>query len=142
MRLISQVDPKGCGVACLAMVCEQSYEAVKGKVVPYCWSVQFTHYDAFEYLNLHGFSYQHWYRHARFIVPKQDAIFPEREPWPIPTPLAESHILLTRGVEMGHWVAMDSFGEVFDPVRGAGRSIGQYEVQLIIGVWKVRELTI
>jgi len=136
MQLVIQEDVKGCGIACLAMVCGQTYGEVKAKVVPHCWGGQFSFYDVFEYLNLNSYSYQHWYQHARFLLPDQDAIFPERTPWPIVTPFAEAHILLTRGREIGHWVAMSADGEVFDPVHGRGRNIGQYEVQQIIGAWQ------
>lgn len=122
------------------MVCGQSYAEAKAIVVPYCWSGQFSHYDAFEYLDLHGFSYQHWYRHHRFkLAPiESDANrLAERSPWPIPTPFANAHILLTRGEEMGHWVAMNSDGEIFDPVRGRGKRISEYDVMQIIGIWEL-----
>jgi len=136
MNLIGQDDEKGCGVACCAMVCGQGYAEAKAKVSDHCWGGQFTHYDAFEYLNLHGFSYQHWYKHARFVKPEKDT-FPVREPWPPPLPIAAAHIILTRGDAMGHWVAMDEKGEVFDPIRGRGRRIGDYDVMQVIGIWKV-----
>jgi len=134
MNLILQEDEKGCGLACVAMICGHTYQEAKAKVVPHCWGGQFTHYDAFEYFNLHGFSYQHWYRHTRFILPEHDSIFPERSPWPIATPFADFHMLLTRG-DIGHWVAMDFTGEIYDPVRGRGKKIEEYEVMQIIGVW-------
>jgi hypothetical protein len=59
-----------------------------------------------------------------------------RELWPIRTPFAESHILLTRGTDMGHWVAMDDKGEIFDPVRGRGKQIAEYDVSQIVGIWR------
>lgn len=136
MELVIQCDPKGCGIACCAMVCGHSYAEAKAKVASHCWDGRFTHYDAFEYLNLHGFSYQHWYRSARFMRLTEDGNFLERITWPIKTPLADAHILLTRGPEMDHWTAMDDKGEVFDPARGRGKQIQEYEIMQIIAAWE------
>ena len=138
MNLVLQQDDKGCGIACCAMVCGHTYVEAKSKVVPHCWSGSFSHFDAFEYLNLHGFSYQQWYRHARFIIPETGSIFPERVSWPILSPFAQAHILLTRGAQMGHWVAMNDAGEIFDPIRGRGKQISDYEVLQIIGVYAAK----
>lgn len=142
IQLVIQEDPKGCGIATLAMICGESYAQVKAKVGRMMWNGHCTHYEMFGYLSQAGFSYQQW---TGWNPNKEEAsdggagcTYAKRHPWPIPTPFAPAHILLTRGPEMGHWVAMDSEGEIFDPIRGRGKAIAEYDVQQIIGTWIVK----
>jgi hypothetical protein len=146
VNLVIQQDPKGCGVASLAMVCGETYEQTKSKMgdAAFCWEGSFTHYALTQYLAEAGFCYQFWWAYDQFKMQADERGSRQSSPrviWPIPTPFAEAHILLTRGEEMGHWVAMDDQGEIFDPVRGRGKSIGEYDVTQIVGAWRKKEAT-
>jgi hypothetical protein len=121
------------------MICGELYEDVKRKMISWCWEGSFTHYALAQYLAEAGFCYQFWWGYDQFKMQPTESggeRSSPREIWPISTPFAQAHIMLTRGTEMGHWVAMDDKGEVFDPVRGRGKHIDEYDVTQIVGIWR------
>lgn len=139
MELVRQDDPKGCCVAVLAMVTEQPYAHVKAETAD-LWKEGGSDYRLNQYLADHGFAVQYQYEYDQFKIEATDSggtrYAKKDAPWPL-SPWAPVHILLTRNEVMSHWVVMSGNGEIFDPVYGRGRSVGQYEVTKMIGCWKV-----
>lgn len=127
--LIRQKHPHGCGVACLAMVTGDEYDAVFAAMQPYIGQGRGIHeFHIRDYLNARGFAYQQ--------VPAFKALTDaKRDPWP-PAPWAPVHIVQASD----HFVVMDAAGRVFDPARGERESLTFPEygnVYFVLGIWRV-----
>jgi hypothetical protein len=83
-----------------------------------------THYNIFDFLNVHNYTYQHHFSYRSGGV--QD------DPWP-KKPFAESHILSVPVPTGAHFVAMDDKGVIYDP---SGLNVDCSKPGYMIGIWK------
>lgn len=106
-----QVEPSGCGLACLAMLIGTTYARILEQAPMFCGAkcgVEYTHMDHF--LAEHGYAVQRIERNMHFNGMR-------RVKWP-PKPWADKHLALvvqTKNDIDAHYVVMDRRGNVYDP---------------------------
>lgn len=133
MRLVRQQDRYGCALACLAMVLDRSYEAVRSDFGDPGFGHVYTTW--MPYLAFHGWAVQAIFRHDPVKVATRD-------PWPL-APWADLHLCSVDAGhgEGSHLVVMDRGGGVHDPAReGIGLMSDYPSVSYICGLFDVGAL--
>lgn len=100
----------GCGIACLAMLTQESYNKVRELAPDLCEKCGVEVEPMDHYLAEQGFAIRRLHEYKEF-----DGKAAER--WP-PKPFAEQHLCLvlqTRKDHVAHYVCMNDKGLVFDP---------------------------
>lgn len=132
MQYIKQEHKLGCGVACLAMLTNQSYEDVL-QDISNVWNENRGLYKGIvesylldrDYLIKPIYKCCHWNGSLR-------------DPWPI-QPFAEKHLIECRVNENSpcyHFIVMDGTGKLYDPALGLDRTYKDYLAILsITGVY-------
>lgn len=112
MRHVMQADGYGCGLACLAIVTDKTYDEVKawdGFVGKNFRNAGLTYDDLMQYLGDHGFATMFRWRYLPGSCTQQRNV---RSPWPSPS-FAPVHLV---GVRDGmHLVVLLPDGTVLDP---------------------------
>lgn len=111
---VGQSDPSGCGVACLAMVLEMSYDAARSRLRAdpmTATSGGFKEGHSTNGFVIEGFlARQGWFHRTVYELWTPDD-------WP-PRPFADRHIAqVEQSSGTFHFVAMDRSGIVLDPLR-------------------------
>jgi hypothetical protein len=123
MRWVPQRDDRGCGLAVLAMLTGQPYEAVKLRIAADAgpsehrgdWAAEGLTVRAMDrYLARAGFAIQRLYRNMDV-------------PWP-PAPWAPLHFAQVVNSGGMHFVAMDAAGTILDPLHEQPRSFEDWEM--------------
>ncbi len=120
MRHVRQEEPDGCGVACLAMLTDATYEEVAKTVVaiglgnPSDLKPEIMR----RYLEAHG-----WF--TRCVLTRAEA----GGRWP-PEPFAPAHCAMVQRTmsSPGHWVVMLGDGGVLDPNRVIHQTLRDFKV--------------
>lgn len=128
IRWVRQEHARGCGLASLAMITGESYEAIRREMdaLPSSghdgdWDAHGTsHMDVDRVLIAHGFWIQRvfigWHRRRVSDEPVRYELLPGAV-WP-PEPWADlHHCEVEQPSRAGHSVVMDGQGRVFDPLR-------------------------
>lgn len=125
---VVQKDTQGCGIACLAMVTEQDYDAVKSGFEWDRWNSGLIDMAISAYLAEHGYAVAIKYPHYMPLERKRDT-FP-------PKPFADVHLVSADG----HVMVMLRDGTIIDPApsRPETRTINQYSfVYWVMAVVKI-----
>ena len=122
MRLVLQEDLNGCGLACLAMVTDQTYGQVKADFTGFD-NDGITEFHLWAYLSDHDYAWQWMYEYLIYKRRKTgDGTWQTqaREEWP-PRLWADVHIASVRNSNGAHFVVVLRDGTVLDPAVGERR---------------------
>jgi hypothetical protein len=125
VKWVAQQDPRGCVLAALAMLTEQTYAEVKAGFIDSERGISLM-FDGFTYLAEHGYA----------VAPKYIHYHPlkrHRDPWPV-EPFADMHLceVIT---SQAHAVVMLKDGMVLDPNTPEPKRLSDYmKVNVIAGV--------
>lgn len=124
----------GCLVACLSMVTGHAYDDIRSRMneLGLYFDVGegrggMTIQDVEFYLGDHGFSYALKYRWLGANHPRPE--------WPT-APFAPAHICGMGGAGR-HGVVLLPSGDVLDPMHDAPRSLADYDLAYMLGVWRI-----
>lgn len=131
IELVRQQEPCGCGVACVAMISDKTYDEVASLLGEW-WSGRssgMTHYVIFELLSHYGFALRNTFRanHEKYR---------SNEPWP-PEPKAYAYIASISRASGGHFVVWTG-EEVLDPMKDEPCTLDEYGgVNQLIAVYEI-----
>lgn len=136
-NLVRQEHDYGCGLASLAMICDQSYDEVRewllanwpdGKHAPEEWLTKRGIHGgtADWYLSQHGYVWRTLY--AGWVMPT----------WP-PEPFAPVHLAcVVQPSGNSHYVVMRNDGVVLDPMTDEPRALTDWpKINNVQGIWRL-----
>jgi hypothetical protein len=137
-RLVRQEHDYGCGIATLAMLTGQTYEAVRTWILSH-WQNQIIGYESSDsWLRTHGVTgpVLDWYLATHGYVWRKVYSGWKPVPWP-PEPFAPVHAAqVIQPSGMAHFVVLTSAGRVLDPMQDEPRSLSEWEqINFVQGVW-------
>lgn len=130
LRYVNQRADWDCGIACLAMVSDRSYEEIAD---------EFSAHNI-QGVGIEGLLFDWWFRKNDFAV--QCATPDVGCEWP-PMPFAPVHIVYVRATQGSHVCVMSSRGGILDPFNALRTTLAHPDyksVRGVIGIWNIAGL--
>ena len=128
IRRVLQEDTNGCGLACLAMITDQTYQQVKTEVT-HIGQHGISVHCIESYLVDRGYALSWKYLYRGYTNQRRDE-------WP-PALWANVHIAQVRIPNGSHFIVVLFNGEVLDPLTPAARRFEDYtEIDNIVAIYK------
>lgn len=132
MKWVQQVEPNGCGIACLSMLTRIAYADVRA-----WFGIRPNVEEGLYWWELEAFLTEHGYATAVKKQYRRESVLRRSDEWPV-QPFADRHLVELRvftNNALCHFVCMQRDGTVLDPLSDAPKRLSDYaEVYRIAAV--------
>lgn len=131
IKWVEQKHKNGCVVACLSMVTGIPYDDIMHDFTGDRTDEGLSCFVYDVWLAYKGYAIQRVYKHY-------SPLHADRQSWP-PSPFADTHLALADTAQGSHCLVWQRNGAVLDPLIETHRTLSDYTVGMITGVYQVGE---